>query len=128
MKHLLLIFTFLGVAISSVPAQGRMDEKIQALKIAFITEKLQLTAGEAQQFWPVYNTYEKEIEDLRRNSKDGDVLENEEKLLSIRKKYRPSFEKILGPSKMNKLFLAEKEFRNILIKRLKNRKEKGGRF
>lgn len=127
MKHLLLIFTFL-TATTYVIAQGKTGEKIQALKIAFITEKLQLTASEAQQFWPVYNSYEKEIEDLRRNDRTGDVLEKEEKLLAIRKKYRPSFEKILGPVKMNKLFVAEKEFRNILIKRLKNRKGRGGGF
>lgn len=128
MKHLLLIVTFFTVIGTSVRAQGKMEDKIQALKIAFITEKLQLTSAEAQQFWPVYNAYEKEIEELRRTSKNGDVLENEEKLLATRKKYKPSFEKILGPTKMNQLFIAEKEFRNILIKRLKNRKDKGGRL
>lgn len=128
MKHLLLILTILTGTFFNAGAQGKMEEKIQALKIAFITEKLQLTSSEAQQFWPVYNSYEKEIETLRRSSQNGDVLENEEKLLAIRKKYRPSFEKILGPAKMNNLFLAEKEFRNILIKRLKNKKGRGGGF
>ena len=96
-------------------------EKIQALKIAFITQKLQLTSAEAEKFWPVYNDYENEIKTLRLNNKNGDVLENEEKLLNIRKKYKPSFEKILGPQKLNQLYNAEKEFRNVLIKQLKNR-------
>ncbi len=128
MKHLLLIIAFITGATQYSLAQGNRGEKIEALKIAFITEKLQLTTNEAKEFWPVYNSYEKEIQELRASSKGGDVLENEEKLLGIRKKYRPSFEKILGPSKMNQLFQVEKDFRNLLIKRLKNRQGKDGGY
>ena len=36
-------------------------KKLQALKIAFITQKLQLTSAEAEKFWPVYNQYDNEI-------------------------------------------------------------------
>jgi hypothetical protein len=36
---------------------GQRQEKIQALKIAFITQKLKLTPAEAEKFWPVYNQY-----------------------------------------------------------------------
>lgn len=128
MKNFLLILSFLCFLEGSAWAQGNRDEKIEALKIAFITEKLQLTPSEAQQFWPVYNSYQKEIQNLRAESKGGDVLENEQKLLDIRKKYKPSFEKVLGPTKMNRLFEAERDFRNILIKRLKNRKQGGKSF
>lgn len=128
MKHLLLIILFLTSATYLARAQGNRGEKIEALKIAFITEKLQLTSSEAKQFWPVYNSYEKEIQELRNSGRGGDVLENEEKLLAIRKKYKPSFEKILGPTKMNQLFQVEKDFRNLLIKRLKNRQGKSGGF
>ncbi len=126
MKHLLLIIGFLAGVVSYSFSQGNRGEKIEALKIAFITEKLQLTTNEAKQFWPVYNSYEKEIQELRVSGRGGDVLENEEKLLAIRKKYKPSFEKILGPTKMNQLFQVEKDFRNLLIKRLRNKQGKGG--
>ena len=33
-------------------------EKIKAMKVGFITEKLDLTTAEAQKFWPVYNEFE----------------------------------------------------------------------
>jgi hypothetical protein len=40
---------------------GRMgDEKIEAAKIAFFTQKLDLSAEEAKIFWPIYNDYQKE--------------------------------------------------------------------
>ncbi|MBN9349769.1 MAG: hypothetical protein J0H55_03715 [Chitinophagaceae bacterium] len=119
MKNFLLIVTFLVFGIQSMSAQDR-DKKIEALKIAFLTEKLQLSPSEAKEFWPVYNNYQKEVQNLRSDARGGDVLENEQKLLDIRKKYKPSFEKILGAPKVNTLYNSEKEFRNILIKRLKN--------
>ena len=109
---------------SGIKAQDGGDEtkaeKIQALKIAFITQKLQLTPDEAQKFWPVYNQYDNEIRSL---PKGGDVIGTEEKLLNIRKKYEPSFEKVIGPQKLNKLFNAERDFRDILIRRLQNRNQ-----
>ena len=119
---LLMMFGFFSIA-KSQDKTGPKAEKIQALKIAFITQKLQLTSVEAEKFWPVYNQYETEIKDLRASNKNGDVLDNEEKLLNIRKKYKPSFEKILGPQKLNQLFNAERDFRNVLIRRLKNQNQ-----
>lgn len=128
-KYILILLATLG-SFLYVKAQddgAQRAEKIQALKIAFITQKLQLSTGEAERFWPVYNQYENEVKNLRANSKNGDVLETEQQLLDIRKKYKPSFEKILGPEKMNNLFNSERDFRNVLIKRLKNRNQRGGR-
>lgn len=124
-KYLLTLFSIF-VFFSFANAQNRNNqhaEKIQALKIAFITQKLELTSSEAEKFWPVYNQYEREVNNLRINNKNGDVLDNEQKLLDIRKKYKPSFEKFLGPQKLNNLFNAERDFRNVLIKRLKNQRQ-----
>jgi len=120
MKKFLLIIITMCTAISFAKAQnGR--EKIQALKVAFITQKLHLSPSEAEKFWPVYNQYDNEITQLRATKRDGDVLENEEKLLDIRKKYKPSFEKILGPERLNDLYNAERDFRKVLIQRLKEK-------
>ena len=60
---------------------------MQALKIAFITQRLDLTSAEAEKFWPIYNEYEVEINNLRISNKTGDVLDNEQKLLDIKKKF-----------------------------------------
>ena len=129
MKKLLLIL-FLFSASFSMQAQdgsNNRQEKIEALKIAFITQKLQLTPAEAEKFWPIYNQYTEEIKSISKNSGSSDVLENEQQLLNVRKKYKASFEKILGPQKMNNLFNAEREFRNVLIKRLKSRNQQRNR-
>ncbi len=123
-KYLLILFISLG-SFSLVKAQeedaAKRAEKIQALKTAFITQKLKLTAAEAQKFWPVFGQYETDMKKLLRDNPSADVIDNEEKLLNIRKKYRPEFEKVLGKPRMNKLFTAEKEFRGVLIHQLKNK-------
>ena len=122
-KFILILIVMLG-CFSGIKAQDPGDdtraEKIQSLKIAFITQKLQLSAGEAEKFWPVYNQYDNEIRSL---PKGGDVIGTEEKLLNIRKKYKPPFEKVIGPQKVNRLFNAERDFRDILIRRLQNRNQ-----
>jgi hypothetical protein len=125
MKKYLLLFLMIFGSFSFAIAQnenGQRSEKIQALKIAFITQKLHLSSGEAEKFWPVYNDYQNEIRQLRGNKND-DVLENEQKLLDIRKKYKPSFEKILGPQRLNDLYNAERDFRNVLIRSLKEQRQ-----
>jgi hypothetical protein len=123
-KYLLIVFALFTFSLANAQnGNGQRIEKIQALKIAFITQRLDLTSAEAEKFWPIYNDYEHELNNLRLNYRNGDVLDNEQKLLNIKKKYSPSFEKVLGPQKLNKFFNAEKEFRNILIKRLKAQRQ-----
>ena len=125
MKKFILIIIFALGSFCFVKAQdedgSNRAEKIQALKIAFITQKLGLSAEEAQRFWPVYNQYQNEMKSTYRENRDGDVIENDERLLNIRKKYRPEFAKVLGQSRINTFFSAEKEFRGVLIQHLKNK-------
>ena len=72
MKRILII---LLVAFTTVAnAQRPNKEKVKALKIAHITERVALSTKEAQAFWPVYNTYESNMEDIRRQERK--LLEN----------------------------------------------------
>ena len=66
MKNILLIVAFLIFTPLAVKAQeGDRIEKIKALKTAYITKELDLTAKEAEKFWPIYNEYSKKIDQLR---------------------------------------------------------------
>ena len=67
MKRTIKGLFFIGVFILvSYPAfsQNRFrrgqnfQDRIKAQKIAFFTEKIQLTVQEAERFWPVYNEFE----------------------------------------------------------------------
>ena len=124
MKQFLLVLILFTGSISFVKAQDlreKRTEKIQALKIAFITQKLELTSEEAQRFWPVYNRYEADIRQVMNNNGGGDAIENEEKILGVKKRYKSEFDKVIGQPKTNTLFNAEREFRGVLMRHLKNR-------
>lgn len=120
-KILLLALVFLGfttVSLAQNPA-GR----VQALKIAFLTRKLDLSPEEAQKFWPVYNNYEAEIRKTRQEMRNqDDEIAFEEKLVGVRKKYREEFSKVLGKEKANKVFTEEKEFNRYVQKEIQERR------
>lgn len=123
MKQLLLIITLFLGSYSLVNAQPENKaEKVQALKIAFITQKLELTSTEAQNFWPVYNRYETDLRQVMKDNRGGgDAIDNEEKVLNVKKKYRSEFNKVIGQPKTNTLFNAEREFRSVLMRQLKGK-------
>jgi hypothetical protein len=92
------------------------------LKVAFISKELDLTPDEAQKFWPVYNQYSKELNSTLKDNQD--VIDRDEKVVSLRKRYRDQFTKVLGPDRMNKMFNAEARFRQLLIKSLRRQRQK----
>jgi hypothetical protein len=99
--------------------------KIEALKIAYLTNKLALSPEEAQKFWPVYNKYMEEIRTTRldaREKKQNEIV-TDEKILTIRKKYSVEFGKVLSSEKVNTFFKAEKEFGNYLQKEIIERRQ-----
>jgi hypothetical protein len=69
MKTITSIIFIISFSLISFSQQNR--DKIKTLKIAFITEKLDLSEKEAQQFWPIYNAFEDEQYQIRRNSFQG---------------------------------------------------------
>ena len=124
MKKIYFILTFFVALTNAVIAQPLDDDKkqqdnIEALKVAFISKELELTPEEAQKFWPIYNQYSKE---LAVASKDNvDVLDRDEKVLNVRKRYKEQFVKVLGQPRINKMYGAEGRFHKILIKAMRNR-------
>jgi hypothetical protein len=118
-------------------------EKIQAQKVAFLTNRMGLTAEEAQKFWPVYNEYDaqrNQILEQRRSTSyyytqnAGRLSEKEtdaiiQKYISLQKqetdlleKYNARFRQILPASKVMKLYVAEVEFRNFLLRQIRENK------
>jgi len=131
MKKIILILVMaLGISAVSL-AQDDNDagqkgngSRIEALKIAYLTKKLNLSTEEAQKFWPIYNEYMGEIRKTRidaRQNQEGEIP-TEEKLLNVRKKYNGEFGKALSSEKVNTFFKAEKEFGTVLQKELMERR------
>lgn len=123
MKYIFTLLVFIGSFQLVSQAQQRDGERLEALKVAYLTKKLSLTSEEAQKFWPVYNEYMDELKKVRADSRGGDELKREEKLLEVRKKYQTSFSKALSPERANQFFKAEKEFYSYVQKELQERRQ-----
>ncbi len=131
MKKIILFLTIimgLGYICAAQPPRG---EKVKAIFAAYVTKELNLTSEEAQKFWPVYNEYAAEIKKTREDNRT-DELVFEEKVLNIRKKYKPEFKKILNDdTRVNKVFVIDRNFREMLRKEMLERKKskpKGANF
>ena len=127
-------------------AQSKKD-KIKALKVAFLTERLELTQEEAQKFWPVYNAYDDIVrqvrfEDLRKihmEIKDNIATLSDErsselliKIASAQKrlhdeevKLNSKLKKIISPKKIIQLKVAEEDFKHKLFEQWKKMKHEG---
>jgi hypothetical protein len=72
MKKLIVVICislFFSISLQAqMSKEGR--DKIKALKIAYLTEQINLTTDEAQKFWPIYNAYIKEQIKIRNNYRD----------------------------------------------------------
>ncbi len=146
-KHLQSLFLAFFLSFSLVamaqPPEGRPPrdrpdgKRIEALRIAYITEKLQLTSAEAQVFWPVFNEYQAKLKEARKqsrldelndNSSDADIekaaaayFDAETRIIALQKEYFVQLKKVLPLKKVAKLYKIEREFKARLLEHIGKR-------
>jgi len=142
MKKLVQVILILLVATTGVWAQhGQYMEQIHAAKMVYITDRLHLTSDQSMRFVPLYNTYEQEIRTTRQkyrlNSPSDtddatarqavdDNLDYQQDVIGIKRKYNDQFLKIISPTQLADMYKAEREFKQLLMKRLEQRRNGGG--
>lgn len=79
MKHIIIIVLFFSLPLFVLAQRngGDRGDEIEAYKIAFLTQKLDLSPDEAKIFWPIYTSWQKQQADLRK--------ERQQKMISFRK-------------------------------------------
>ncbi len=138
-KTIILLTVTLFIS-TSIFAQRIDKDKIKSLKIAHITEQLDLTEEEAQAFWPVYNANEEERSKLREGGARKlqkrkldemteeeaqqhleDITKMEEARAKLQREYTKKLKRVLSAKKILKLLEADRSFRNKMIKVFKER-------
>ena len=121
------------------PQEG-LKERMESVKIAFLTKEIGLTPTEAQSFWPIYNAVSEELDKavystfssymelekaLNENKSEKEISKCLERYLDalgsqdeIRKESVVKYRKILPDSKVAKIFVAEEKFRRQNIRML----------
>jgi Spy/CpxP family protein refolding chaperone len=116
---------------------------VEAMKVGFITNRLELTAKEAQVFWPLYNEYNSKMEKLRKTKRSdfeelknksdnitdkeletfiNEVFASKQKELDLQKEYYEKYAKVLTVKKVAMLYQAENQFKRELLRKIKEKK------
>jgi len=152
MYKIISFLTLIMLYSSLVFSQGHRGEKspemrakIEAQKISYITQQLELSPEEAQQFWPFYNEMSKKkdafhlefrqlVRSLKGNSEnlsDDELIKISDRMADLKvekakmeREYHYKFKKVLSAKQILDLHLTEKQFQGMLLRRIKG---EGGR-
>lgn len=148
MKYIIVLLSAFFVGkISAQPdieSDEKRKEKIETLKRAYMSEKLELTIMEAEKFWPVYNEYNKK-KDLVKKSirisakkmKEGNhsekdaiatidsMTQNRKEDVDLDSKFLKDCIPVLGVEKVMTLATLQKDFQKELIQKIKERRQGG---
>lgn len=134
---LLLAMAFSSKAQQEDPEPAQLDpkaqEKINSLRIAYLTDKLSLTSEQAEKFWPIYREFAQKRMDIRselrqasqgidKNNPDPKKqqelvdlsLKIKQRVLDLEKDYSGRLLKVVTAEQMLRLPNAEAEFRGYL--------------
>lgn len=120
-------------------------EKLDAARVAFITNRLDLRPAEAEKFWPLFNEYQedrsqmmKEISKLNTNA--GNETDEEkvkaliskrfdfqEKIIQRERRFMNEIMEVISPSQAVKLSGANREFTRQLYRMQQGRQRGGNR-
>ncbi|MDU8886461.1 sensor of ECF-type sigma factor [Yeosuana sp. MJ-SS3] len=140
-KNIILISLILA---SSLGFSQDKEERIKALKVAMITEKLSFSGDEAQSFWPIYNAFQdsnramknaihekrKAIDYATLSEADAKSILKEITILSNKRhdlynEFISDITKVIPAKKVLLLKEAENEFKHKMFEEYKKRKKTG---
>lgn len=147
----LLTFSSMGLAQESEKPEEKEPskrEKIEQLKIAFITTELDLTTEESEKFWPIYNemidkirTEKKAQKELRSELKEGmetltdteiktkmdKLFAHEQSILDTKESYHQKIADVIGQKKAVKLLSLEQRFKKELLNTMRQKRDEEGK-
>jgi Spy/CpxP family protein refolding chaperone len=147
-KYKLMTLLLLLISVASFAQPGsrfkEKKEQVKSLKVAFITNELDLTPEESAKFWPLYNAFEDKQHEIRKqklkvyidrtdnsidklSEKEASNLLNqmestEDELHQLRKKFITNLKSVLPATKILKLKKAEEEFSKKLLQQYRDKK------
>ena len=133
-RHIFLLFAVLSF-LTMLP-QGRRD-RVESLRVAYITRQVGLSEKEAREFWPVYNEYTQKLRAARRDVRRAErkysetldeaavkeLFKEEQRArrveYEVHATYSEKIKDVLGYRKYLRLRAAEEKFRQEIVKRLR---------
>jgi hypothetical protein len=114
----------------------KVRDKIEAARIAYITDQLQLTPDEAEKFWPIYREFAERRREIRQELREANRKSDPEqtdqeavdqhfkakqKELDLEKDYSGRLLKVISAQKLRSLPQAERRFRQMILDQIQRR-------
>ena len=119
-----------------------LRERVEAQRIAFITQKLELSPEESEKFWPVYNAFKKSEQEKRKSARPNkpfddlsddearDIIKRhltvEAEMVELKRQFMDDVMEILPPRRALRLNMIEAEFNRGVLERLQQARGKKG--
>lgn len=133
---LLALFPLCAVAQSASDMRSLAEraDQVKAMKIGYMADQMSLTTDQSIAFWPLYNEYWKaryDLFDRKRKVQEricankaaqsdiDELIAVEAEQALIMKRFSSRFGKILSIDQTAKMFVAEENFKSVLLKTLK---------
>jgi hypothetical protein len=124
----------------------KVRDKINAARIAYITDQLGLTPAEAEKFWPIYREFsqnraqiKQQYREMKKNPDPNKTAEQnsqelvdlqfqmKQKELDLEKDYSGRLLKVISAQKLRTLPDAEKRFRQMILEQIQRRQDQQNR-
>ena len=145
LRTYILLFALFIIAFSAQAQDkhgGKRNEKIDAARTAYLTDKMNLSQEQSQKFWPLYNEYDARRKELRKKShpfkgqnletlSDAQIKEQLNQMFDVRnqelaldKEYADKFMKVISARQVAAMYKGEREFMKVLLQKLNEEKPK----
>lgn len=144
MKKILTVVSLLFCLITVAQNDKKLD-RIKALKVAYISNQLNLTAAEAEKFWPIYNVFDEKQFELRMQKRMLNMQSNnaqsasksdkeltklledlnkiDDEIIANRRILNKNLQGIISPQKIFTLQKTEDEFKRELLRKIKQKRK-----
>lgn len=140
--RIVFIWAFILISANSFSQQFRSGshqreiDRITQIKIAKLTNDMRMNKTQAQKFWPIYNEFDNQRKEIRREirnlsknlSEDDDIYKKQQKVLDLKqqeldltRRYKYSFLKVISEEQYGTMLASEERFNQALLERLKKR-------
>jgi hypothetical protein len=138
-KYALILVCSITISQAYAQKDRPLEERIEAQRIAFITQRVNLSPEEAQSFWPIYNEYREQEKALRADKQSpGDIMDmdeaeaslyinqvllREQQELNLKKDYTEKLRTVISAKKIIRFYAAERMFKERLVQIMSQRRK-----
>jgi hypothetical protein len=134
----LILMASFALNAQQAPMTKELRERIEAQRVAFITQQLRLTPDEAARFWPVYNEYRDALKDMRDDFERPDLetitdeeagviiekhLQQEQRKLELKRSLLTRLRTVISARKVLMLQKAEMEFNREMLRKVQEHRK-----